>query len=468
MFARVGASIILARILTPGDFGIMAMVLLITSLFSQIALTGATSAIVVKKNLDSRDLNTAFLLCISIGMLLCAALYFSASLFERLFDASGLNEALQISTIFIMIVSISCVSNAILVKNIRFGVITIISSAAVVFEMGIAIWLAYLGHGYWSLIWAWLVSEAMISIAKIAVVKWLPGIQFSKKSAIFIYRYLSTHVINNLLVYLYSNTDRVVISWLLGPTAFGLYTFALRMPSLVIDRIVAPATGVILPMLAKKEYTENMTGAFDDYSKVAKYLALISFPFLTTLFILAEPLVLLLWGEKWIEVILPMQILCVAYVISCIGRPLGLIFIAGKKPGVVPMISIIKLPFSYIMVTVSCLFWGLSGIAFGIFLRSLLFGIDYYFVKKYFGASFIYFLKQITPIILSTLFCGITMLVVKNYTITIGLSNVLEIAFSIIFGFFIFILTLQLFSKPTMVEVMSIANAVIKDRQKGS
>jgi len=451
----------LARILTPEDFGIMGMVLLVTGLFSQVGFNGYTSAIIAKQDLARKDLNTAFWLSVATGLLLFLILFLLAPFFEHIFNAPGLSSAIQAGALIILLVAIGTVSTARLTKDLRFGTITIISAIGVIMEMSLAIWFAFSGHGYWSLVWAWLIVETIMMLAKLLCAKWLPGIQTSKDNLKFILRYFSSQFSNSILVYLVMNVDRVVISWMLGPNAFGLYTFAIRLPSLIFARFASPVSGIIFPMLSKKNYSGNNARLFEDYSNAARYLALISFPLLTGLAALAEPLVLLLWGEQWRAIIIPMQILCAAYAVSCVASSVSAVFLAGHRPEILPKVTLIKLPLSYIFVTLSCLLWGLNGAAFGYFLRVLLIGFDYFVVKRLFGASFKYLLKQLLPAAIASLSCGLTALCFMAGTNALGISKIYGITLSIILGAASFLITLRLFFKPVLDEASSMAKTVM-------
>lgn len=461
MLLRIGGSVILARILTPEDFGIMGMVLLVTGLFSQVGFTGYTSAIIAKQDLNNTDLNTALLLSVVTGLLLSAMLFFSAPFFEYIFNATGLRNALQVSILIILLGAIGNVSTAQLSKNLRFGTITIISALGVSIEMSLVIWLAFSGYGYWSLIWAWLTAETLMTITRLFYAKWLPGTKISKESFRFIFRYFLSQFSNSILVYLIMNADRVVISWLLGSNAFGLYTFAIRLPSLIFARLASPASGVIFPLLSKRSYSGNSARIFEDYSKAARYLALMSFPLLVGLAALAEPLVLILWGKAWAPVIVPMQILCAAFAVSCVASPIGAIFLAGHRPGILAKVSLIKLPLSYLFVIIASLLWGLEGAAFGYFLRVLLIGFELFFAKRLFGASFSYLLKQLLPAATASLFCGVTALCVMSGTNAMGMSKIYGITIAIILGATAFFITLRLFFKAVLDEASSMARTLM-------
>lgn len=461
MVLRFGGSVILARILTPEDFGVMGIVLLVTGLFSQVGFTGYTSAIIAKQDLNNTDLNTAFLLCVITGLLLSSILFFVAPLFENIFNTVGLRKALQVSILIIILGAIGNVSMAQLGKNLRFGGIAIITAFGISIEISLAIWLAFSGYGYWSLIWAWLTAETMMTISKLLYAKWLPGTKVSKESVKFISRYFSSQFSNSFLVYLIMNADRIVISWMLGPSVFGLYTFAIRLPSLIFARLISPVSGVIFPLLSKRNYSRNSARIFEDYSKVARYLSLMSFPLLIGLAALAKPLVLILWGKEWAPVVVPMQILCAAFAVSCVASPIGAVFLVGHRPEVLPKLSLIKLPLSYLFVIVASLLWGIEGAAFGYFLRVLLIGFEFFFAKKLFGASFSYLLKQLLPATTASLSCGLTALWFMTVTNSLGINNIYGFTLSVILGAAAFFITLRLLFKPVLDEAYSMAKKVL-------
>lgn len=459
MCLRLGASTVLARILAPADFGIMGMTLLITGLFSQVGFAGYTSAVIAKRDLNDADLNTALLLSVATGLILSSILFFSAPFFESIFNAVGLRGALQAGVLIILLGAIGNVSTAQLSKKLRFGTITIISALGVAVEMSLAIGLAFSGYGYWSLVWAWLTAETVITVARVFSAKWVPGMRTSRDSFIYVRRYFSSQFSNSILVYLIMNADRLVVGWLMGPHVFGLYTFAVRLPSLVYARLASPASGVIFPLFARKDYSQNSAGLFEDYSKAARYLALMTFPLLAGLAALAEPVVILLWGEEWRPVIAPMRILCAAFAVSSVASSLGAVFLAGQKPEMLPRMSLIKLPLSYLFITVSCLWWGLSGAAFGYFIRVMLIGVEYFYAKRLFGASFGCFFRQLLPAVIASLACGLTAMFIMAGANASGISSIYGMVLSIVAGALAFLAALRLLFKPVLDETLSLARA---------
>lgn len=460
MLLRLGASVVLARILCPDDFGIMGMLLLISELFTLVGFAGYSSAVIAKHDLNDTDLNTAFWMSTATGLILYIVIFMAATLLERFLCAPGLEKALHIGSVVILFTAMSNTSTALLTRDLRFRTMSLISATGVAVEMGLAIVLAYSGLGFMSLILGWLIGEFLTAIARIFAAKWLPGITTSKNSYKFIFRYKSSQFLNSILVYLIMNTDRVVISWLLGPTTFGLYTFAIRLPSMVYSRLVAPASGVIFPMLVRMNYPQNSNMIFNTYVKAAKYLAIMSFPLLAGLAALAEPLVNVLWGNKWIQIVVPLQILCASYAVSCVCSSLGAVFLAANRPDVLPKSSLIKFFLSYLLVTSSCLLWGLNGAAFGYFLRVLLVGIDFYIAKRLFSASFIAFIKQLAPAFIASTSSGFTAFFFMAGADALNITKIYGLSLSIAAGIISFIIIMKYVFTSTFNEICSVAKIV--------
>lgn len=399
---RLGASTILARKLDPSDFGLFGMALLVSELIMVLTNLGMGSGIVAKKDVTEKDLNTCFWTMAGVRVVMfllaeacapLAALYFRDQRVTNVIRVVGFNFLFSVPSV---------VANTLLIKELRFKALVIIRGVSALFESSFAVFLVLTTNlRYWSLIFPMLVASLLAESTIFLISEWRPKFMFDKESFSYLFRYGINGLGFSITNYLHQNIDYFLVGRLLGTASFGLYEFAYKIPHLVLDRISRPVGGVVFPALSKvQDDDRQLIGGF---IKAVKFVTLLVYPMLGGLAVVAKPLVQLMWGEKWLPVVVPMQILCLRAAIYCSIQPVGSIFLCKNRPDIPFKFSIVTLWLTVATVGIGGYYFGLIGIAVAMVVSTLPYGYIINLAFEMTRSSILSFCKALFPATTATL-----------------------------------------------------------------
>lgn len=361
---QLGASAVLARVLFPSDFGIMGMALLAQSLVGRMGALGTSAGLIAKKDVTQEDLSTAFWTGVAVHGTLFALAFAGAPLAALFFETPSVTWVLRAMSFTFLFTAAGSVSGAILRKRLQFGGLKAIEVAAFALQSALAIVFAVVfGLGYWSLVCAMLIAGFGQTAAGILYARWRPSLRFSRSSFRFMFRYGINELGSSVVQYFQYNTDYILVGRILGPGLLGLYEFAYRIPHMLLDRLALPVGSVLFPALSKVQTDdERLAGG---YIKAAKYIAIIVFPLLGGLAALAHPAVAVLWGEKWLPIVLPLQVLCLSAAIRCVMTSSAAIFLCRNRPDLPFKFGLGQMALTFAAVGALGYAFGLNGVALG-------------------------------------------------------------------------------------------------------
>ena len=367
---RLGASTILARKLDPEDFGLFGMALLMSQMIMVLTNLGMGTGIVAKKDIDEKDLNTCFWSMVGVRALMFALAETTAPIAAVYFKEPRITAIVRVVGFNFLFTIPGVVSNTILIKELKFKYLVIIRGISTLFESTLAVILVLATNlAYWALVYPMLLATLFAECAIFFITGWRPKLIFDKERFRYLWRYGINGLVFSVFNYLSQNLDYYIVGRLLGASALGFYEFSYRIPHLVIDRISRPVGGVVFPTLAKVQ--DNNELIVKGYVTAVKSVILISYPLLGFLLVMAHPVVSLLWGERWLPIVNPLQILSVVAALRCIFQPLGSIYYAKQRPELPAIFSIIRTFFTGILVWFLGYYWGLIGVAYAMLLSVL-------------------------------------------------------------------------------------------------
>lgn len=366
---RLGASMILARVLVPEDFGLFGMALLVVELARHLSMLAMTQGLIVKKEIDDRDLCTCFWSIAGINGLLFLITFSSAPLIALMMNEPRLEEIIRWVSLIFIISTFSTIGYAILAKKLEFGKTAAIQAVGVLLESMLAVYLALnTDLGYWALIYAMLVASIYIEISILFASGWLPKFIFEKE----IFRYQARFGLNgmgaNITSYLSQNLDYWLVGRFMGANSLGLYEYAYRIPHLLQNNVARPVGSVLFPALARLQ--EDDEALMRGCMQTTRYVILVTFPMLGGLAALAEPLINVLWGDQWTSIVLPLQILCICTAIRCYTQSLGAVLLCKNKPEIAFRQSLITCICVVIFIPLGLMWGGLVGVALGMLLST--------------------------------------------------------------------------------------------------
>ncbi|MBA2881483.1 PST family polysaccharide transporter [Desulfosalsimonas propionicica] len=408
VFFSILIGAILARLLTPEDFGIVALVTVFVTFFNLLGDFGISKAVVQNQNLTKNDIQSIFVFSILFALALGALFFLAAPLISRFYDEPELIKISRLLALAVLFHALQGIPRALLEKNLEFKKIGIITVSTQL-SMGIfAIILAYKGFSYYALVirailTGFLLFSFFYLISPIKIVFRIDPNAINK-----IIRFSVFNFMFNIINYFSRNGDNLLVGKFLGPSSLGFYNKAYRLMMLPVQNLTHVITPVMMPVLSK--YQNDYNVIFNTYLKVVKVLATIGFPLSVFLFFSANEIVTIIYGPQWDQTIPVFKILALIIGVQMIYSSAGSVFLAINRT---------ELLFYYGLISACIL---LSGISLGIFLgKSILavgcgiaiaftisfFIVYYMLIHVALGKSFLQFIKTL----LFPLFISLIMIV---------------------------------------------------------
>lgn len=381
-----GVKLILARILLPEAYGIVGMAMIIISFLEVVSDMGLFNALVQKKEDEFTELRYSsafwFLLIIASLFILC---FFG---FISRMGASFYNEPLLVPvlnalSLYLFFNIISIVPRVILTRQLNFKSLVQITFAGTAISSIVAIALAILGFGVWSIVVKYLVSSSTIFLSYWVKVKWRPKFNFHRHLLTQLAGYSTYTQINGILFFVRNNIDYLIIGKLVGAHVLGVYTLAFTLSEVLRTQLYSILNKVLFPVYSKIQDDTKQIKTY--YLKIMRFTAMLTFP-VSVLFIgLSENIILAFFGAKWIEAAEPLRILAVASMIFAIsGTPAEVLKGIGK-PSVSFYLNLINtfliaMPLIYF----GQKYFGLNGVAFAVCIHYTTSRLAFhYYMKKY-------------------------------------------------------------------------------------
>lgn len=301
-------AIIIARILTPADFGLIGMLAIFIAIVQSFVDSGFGSALIQRQNATQTDFSTIFFFNIIVSGLFYFGLFFSAPLIAKFYNQSILIPITRVMALNVIINSFALIQNTILTKNINFKTLTQVSILSITVSGTIGIFMAYRGFGVWALVFQILSGNIMKTVSLWIFNKWRPSLVFSLNALKSLFAYGSKLLASGLLNQIFDNIYKLVIGKQYSAVDLGFYTQAKRMQELPVMNSLSILQRVTFPVYSTiQNETRRLKNA---YRKTIKGIIYFNFPLMIGLAVLAPLLVSILLTEKWMPAVVYLQLLC--------------------------------------------------------------------------------------------------------------------------------------------------------------
>ena len=334
------STIILARLLTKSDFGVVGYAFIVTSFLDALEGLGIGSSLIYHKE-EPDTANTAFWLGLVMGIGLFIFTWLSAPLIGNYFNDPRAVPVVRAMVLVYPISSLGSINVTYLAKNLNFRKKFIPEIVYAASKGIISVGLAFLGFGYWSLVWGQVVSNAiMVAVSRI-VYPWNPEYRFSKKVAKSLLKYGLNIVALDSLANLLNNADYLLIGHYLGAEALGVYTLGFRVPDMVLTQFARIVSDVTFPVYVKlKDQVDALNRGF---KKSLEYVSLATVPLGIGIALVAKPMVIALFTEKWVEAIPVVRAIAIYAMLLSLFRNAGSFYKAQGKPEILTYLTLIRL-----------------------------------------------------------------------------------------------------------------------------
>lgn len=431
--------IVLARILSPKEYGIFAILLVFISISQIFVDSGFTKALVQKKNRTQTDKSTVFFFNIVISLLCYLIIWFAAPFAAKFYEIESLTVLLRVLSITLIINALSVVSATVITINLDFKSLTKINFAATLISGGIAIYLAYNGYGIWALVFQSLLRSFVTALLMWVFISWKPNIIFSKTSLKSLFSFGSKLLVSSLLGSIFGNLNSILIGKYVGAGDLGFFTRGKQFSDFVFGIFNSALNNVLLPGLSPIQDERELL--VKHTKTIIKTSSIIVIPIFLGLAVMAEPIIETLLTDKWLIAVPIMQIFCIARLITMISViNINLLYVIGRTDLTLKQ-EYFKITIRVIL-TLIALQYGILYIAFAELISTIL----HFFINTYFPGRIMKYgaLKQIKDI-LPLVFCGLLM-TSSLYLMRIAIENsVIQLCLAPIIAMPIYYLGIYLF-----------------------
>lgn len=452
--------IILARILSPNDFGLFGILLLSISTLETFSQTGFQSALVQKKEKIESYLDTAWTILAVRGLILYTLLFFSAPLIAEFFDASRASFFIRIVGITTLFRGFSNIGTVYFQKEIRFNKKFILQLVTNIVEFIVAVILAYTLKNVWALVISQLIGGFSGLITGYIIHPYRPKFQFDKKKAKELFNYGKWLTGLGIVVFIATQGDDIFLGKILGTTALGIYQLSYRLSNSVATEITHLISQITFPAYSKikDNYTRLKNAFLNTYSLTISLTFLIA----TGIFLLIPEFVNLFLGQKWIAIISPVRILVIAGLLRSIIALLGPLYKSLDRPNLAFYKNVIRVIITFTPLYYLIDSFGVEGASLAVLCGIIgAIGFDIYFLAELADIDFklTQFLQKTIPVILGSIPAIIIIISAKLFSEI----NILIFAVTVIFSSFTYFSTLYYLNKKYNPEIIGKLFSIYKN-----
>ncbi|MBO7144310.1 MAG: lipopolysaccharide biosynthesis protein [Salinivirgaceae bacterium] len=303
-------SIVLARLLSPDDYGLLGLIAVFTAICTTLINGGFTNALIRKKDVTNNDYNTVFIINFGMSLLLYAVLFCCAPFIADFFERKELVSLTRVSSLGMIIGALAIIQQTRLTKQIDFKTQTKITIYASIISGLFGIIMALLGYGVWALVTQSLVGQIVRTILLWKYNHWIPQIYFSKSSFKELFGFGWKLMTSSLLDTIWRELNQVVIGKFYNPAILGQYTRATHFSSLFSSNLTGVIQRVTFPVLSNiQDDNLRLISAYRRIIKTTMFITATSMFFLGAI---SEPLLYCLIGSKWSEAATYLPLICIA------------------------------------------------------------------------------------------------------------------------------------------------------------
>lgn len=456
-FERSGAevvtfivSIVLARILSPEDYGSVALVVSLTTVMQVFVNFGMGPALIQKKDISDADYSTAFYFSLVISILFYSILFAGAPAISCFFNYPGLSAVLRVQGIIILINGVNNIQQSFVAKNMIFKKFFYATLGGTVFSGIVGIILALAGYGIWALVAQKLINPLTDTLILWFTIKWRPKRVFSKKSFSSLFNFGWKIFLSSTISTLYAELRPLVLGKVYTNADLAYYKKGDQFPRLIVSNIDSSIDSVLLPTLSaeqdNKERVRIMT------SRAIKTSTYLIFPLMVGLAVCAEPIVRLVLTDKWLPAVFFLRIFCFSYAFYPVASAnLNAIKAMGRSDLYLKL-EIIKTIVG-IVALVPTMFISVEAMALSLLITTILgFIINSWPNKKLLNYFFTHQIRDMTPQIIISLVMGVIV-----YSVSfIGLMDIFTLMIQIPIGVVIYIIASKLFKVDSFDYILGI------------
>ena len=451
--AKLLTTVILARLLTPSDFGLVGMAMVVIGFIGIFKDLGTSAAIIQQRELSGQLLSSIFWVNAGFGALATAILFFGAPFGGLFYHEPRVVAILRVLSLSFFISGLSILQQALLERSLAFRALAKVEFSAVVCGAVVGIGLAADGAGVWSLVFQSLTTVSVTTALLWLLSSWRPKWIFHWGEIKSVSSYSLNLMGFNLINYFARNADYLLIGRYLGAVELGYYTLAYRILLFPLQNVSGVIGRVMFPVYSGIQ-SDNCRFSHT-YLKVASTIAIITFPMMIGVVVLAKPFIAVVFGMKWEPAILLLIILAPVGLIQSVATTVGDIYQAKGRTDWMFRWGI----GSGIVVTIAFIIglrWGVVGVATAYAIISfILFYPNFAIPFRLINLKFVYLLKVLVWPFVNSMFMFIAIRIFKA-VLTATFSNATVLTLSIILGVIVYGVASWMNSKEQLKELWTL------------
>lgn len=451
--------VILARLLTPADFGLVAMLSIFFAISGGLIDSGFTQALIREKEISQKDKSTVFIINIVISIVLYFILWISSPKIAEFYRQPQLLWLTRVMGLDLIFKSLSLVQRAVFLQSLRFKMLSVIDISIAIITGIIAIILAIAGLGVWALAIKYFLSSLLSSLIFWNLNPWLPN-TFSKDSFNKLFGFGSKLMISGIINNIYGSIYNIIIGKLYSSATLGFYNRAEMFTNQTVSTVLTALQQVTYSTLSKTQENRNLLKAA--YSKIITSISFINFPFTVLLAFIAEPMIQTLLGSAWSQVVPFIQALCISAFISHLNNlNVNIYFIVGKSD-IYLRISILTKFIITLFIIIGIQF-GIWGIIIGSVLTQYIMAIiNMKMVSRLIKYKIIEQLKDVMPIIALLIPMFIVLTFMLHYINVVPLIKLILMGST---GIIVYLLTAYLLKSQALSYILILIKPYIRNQQ---
>ena len=449
-------SLVLARLLTPDEYGLIGIISIFIAVFNSIVDSGFSNALIRKNDARDIDYNTVFLTNLIISILLFFVLFLSAPAISRFFNQPQLIPLLRVMGAIVIINAFAIIQRTILVKKVDFKTQTKVSLISSITSGVIGIGMAIRGCGVWSLVGQHISRQFLNSAFLWIFSKWYPKLQFSFKSFKELFSFGWKLLVSGLIDTVWREIYQVVIGKCYSPATLGQYTRAQQFANICSSNLNSVVQRVSYPVLSSvQDDKERLKGG---YKRIIKVTMLVTFTLMLGMSAVAKPMILTMVGEQWLPCVPFLQIICFQMMLYPLhSLNLNMLQVQGRSD------LFLKLEIIKKIIAIGPLLFGIFVNIYWMLGGSVVTGFIAYYLNAYYSGPFLnYSIKEQVKDILPGFGVAVAMAFPVFAMSFIPLNPFILLPLQIVVGAVITISICESTKLPEYLEIKGIAMPIIK------
>lgn len=446
---------VLARLLTPKDYGTVALITIFIAISTVFVQSGFNTALIQKKDIDEEDISSVFYVSLFIATIMYIILWIFAPTIANFYKILELTSIVRGMGLVLFLNTFNSIQNAIVSRNMEFKRLFYSSLGAIIISGILGIILAYRGFGVWSLVYQQLMNQFSICIILWFTVKWRPKLLFSIKKVKKLFSFGGKLLCSSLIDTIYRELVNLIVGKVYSPAMLGYYNRGDQFPKVIVSNFNGSIQSVIFPALASIQH--DKVRVKEIMRRAIMMSSYIVFPAMVGLIVVSEPMIRLVLTERWLPCVPYLRVFCLSYAlwpihtanlqaINAIGRSDIFLKLEIIKKIIGVSIIIVTSRYSPYIMAIGTVFSGI--------ISSF---INSYPNKKLLNYSYLEQMKDILPSLFISIIMGIIIYLIQ----LLVYRDILTIILQVILGGILYVMLSYIFKNKSFFYLVNILKSKV-------